>query len=475
MKRIMLGREAVRKTIAGVTLAVLVIGLAGPAWPALCLTCQYDNPTIPGVPIPKPPQIAIQFNGCFAQPQLGFDLQPLVDSLMDGVDAAFERLRDMIEDDELTLPSYYLPALWPNPDIRVRCPDANNTNITVWFEQPGFYGSGDTDAARETLANTLALRKVDHFAIQVHDGAIAAFLSLATAIAQAQINKTSKGTFLEGDVHLTGKTVSYGDSSKTIATQITGRVDGQITGEYTPFWIAFNEQLYMSVPSPRSYSKPAYQRVSCNGSASFDYGSSVDTVLGNLFVTLLDPIVVALNNHQDVDIDAMIDGQIMALDGPGCMIAPMFPSQVLVPGTTFKLVFDYTRLVVSGGVTAAGETMLVPRSPSVSILGPYTIWAESDTAPAAKYYVSPRDLRAPLTVHWEAPNGGVVAAPSSLATTISWPGLVVQAGSQYSRKVKLTVTDADGATVSRERWILIKSADTQPEPGCLMNCDPVSQ
>jgi hypothetical protein len=203
-------------------------------------------------------------------------------------------------------------------------------------------------------------------------------------------------------------------------------------------------------------------------------------VLANLFLTFLDPIADAFNGGAQIDIDAMIDGQVKSLKGPGCYITQAVPQQMLIPGMNWKLVFTYDRVVVNNGITIGAKMLGKLREPRVyinSFSGPDTIWAQPNVLPEGEFNTVPHDLRAPLTVLWEAP-GAVILNQGQPSTKIRWNLNVDQIDEQYVRQVKVTVTDADGATVTRQESVLIRSNLGQPDPdwnGCLANCGDGSQ
>jgi hypothetical protein len=146
----------------------------------------------------------------------------------------------------------------------------------------------------------------------------------------------------------------------------------------------------------------------------------------------------------------------------------------------WKLVFTYSSLKVSNGVTLVAEVLGKLREPRVyfnSFSGPGTILAQPNVLPEGEFYTVPHDLRAPLTVLWEAP-GAVILNQGQPSTKIRWNLNVDQINEQYVRQVKVTVTDADGATVTRQESVLIRSNLGQPDPdwhGCLANCGDGSQ
>lgn len=409
---------------------------------------------------------AMQVSPCLSL--TGIDPQSLATPIRDAVNAGFAKMRvalgvkatywaELNRDDGKQ--PFLHPGLWPNPDVRVNCPNNENTNITVWFRPTGAYGPADTDLARQTLTANLSARTLaENFAIRVHDGGMKAFLDIARAYAQQKVDRALKGQPLEGDVHLGDYSITYDNSAKRMTTRMDGWVEGQLTGETTEFWTIFTENLSINWDKASIY---------CNGTGSFDYGSSVDTVVLSVFNTVLDPIVDALNGDKDLDIDAMVDGQLGGVSGPACQIAPMFPRQYIVP-LPLKLVFEYKRLTLANGITAGGVMQLRPRQPAVSLVGPDPVYAASNESPAGVFRARPSDMRPPVTVQWQAV-GGVVESPSNATTRIHW-NTRIDPGEQTSRTIRVTATDVDGYTRTDQMVVRLRSTADMPDDPLPLPC-----
>jgi hypothetical protein len=452
-----------RAMAAGLMLAAALALGSGPAEAARCEDCDPGQGGGAGGGTAKPvvPMIALQLNFCMSALHVpGIDEQMLVEPLKDAVRSAFATMRAALGVKSTALAEaqrsdgktpFLHPWLWPSPDVRVYCPNANATNVGVWFEAPGAYGPQDTAGARN--AATRALRRpLDMFSFRVHDSALKAFLDIARKYAQAKVNQSIKGTPLEGDVWLTDIVTSYDNVAKRVTTRLNGYVEGQLTGENTDFWTVFRETLSINWDGRSIY---------CSGKGSFDYGSSVDAVVFNILLAVLDPIVDAMNNDQNLDIDAMMESEIANVKGPACQLPAMFPRQMIVP-LPLKLVFNYKHLTVSDGVAVGGDMQLVPREPAVTILGPDPLYVEAGEVPQAVYRARPYDMRTPLTVSWETPGGIIVANPNTSLPTIRW-NVSVAPGQQVNRIIRVTVTDADGYTRTAQKTVRIRSAADKPD------------
>ena len=442
----------------------MLTALAAPALATVCITCEQDEngstPTGPAGPYPpKPPMLAIQYGTCFTL--LGIDPQSLVPEITAAIRQGFAEMRAALgvkdtylaEANRTDRPPFLHLALWPSPDVRVHCPSANAQNITVWFKWPGYYGPGDTDAARQAATENLQVRGAYSLGIRVHDGAIKAFVEIARDFARREVSSAVQGTPLAGEVHVTNFTIGYDNVRKRITTRVNGFVEGQITSETTDFWTTFTEDLSINSDG---------RSLSCRGTTTFNYDGGMDVVFWDVFNFAFNWLVAALNNGRRIDIDEMAGGAVANTDGPACQIAPLFPRQYIVP-LPLKLVFNYQALSVNDGVTVYGYAQLVPRQPGAAISGPNPLYVDPYDRPAATYSVRPIDMRGPLTITWEAP-GALIMSPHAGTTPVTWQFYADPAVDVYSRALKVTVTDVDGYTASRQTNVWIRSTADQDEP-----------
>ena len=159
---------------------------------------------------------------------------------------------------------------------------------------------------------------------------------------------------------------------------------------------------------------------------------------------------------------AMVEGEVRsALAGIaipnlslGKLVLKVVPRQVLIPGPSRKkLVFGFDDIEVSLGpdgkgilFTGSNDPELVLRTPYLAIFGPHEFKLNTALAiPATRtgeYFTGTADMRAPMTASWTAQ--GSVAKPTALKTNITFS----TAGAPKTKKVSVTVTDADGTTLA---------------------------
>ena len=481
--------------------ATLLLGFATSLQPgqaphaAICQNCEATPvPDVPTYIPPPPPMVALQFDQCIFSDYSVFSMvmdKPAFTNVVAGTaNGVFKQMRNALgvydhyqtEANRTDREPFLHPALWPNLDIRIEdCvqQDAGGygTNVAVWFEQPGYYGSSDTTESRNWWAKNMNYREVNNqsgqVGIHIDDRALQSMLSIAKAYGQRQIDKQVKGSALENKVKIRGSTITYNDTTKKITTRVDARIDGILTGEYTNFWAVMNDQLsiteryvgYGQAPWFNDYVSEAW----CSGTSKVDYDGSVDTFVANIVLNVADPIITAFNNGQPISINNVLNKSARMLQGPGCHLAKPFTArQFLVPNTDMKLVLDFPVLQVQGGVTVLGRYALAWRNMSVSInglAGPGILYADPNEQPEGQFYATPRDLDSFLTYTWEAP-GAIIAQPNAQSTKIRWP-ITVTSGQQVSKTVKVTVRDGSGHVVSKQESVLIRSSDTIPETDCV--------
>ncbi|OEJ36521.1 hypothetical protein BGK72_38125 [Streptomyces agglomeratus] len=157
------------------------------------------------------------------------------------------------------------------------------------------------------------------------------------------------------------------------------------------------------------------------------------------------------------------------LGGAGCTGAALTPSQDIPLRGGNKAAFRYRRMEVSdGGIFAGGQALLVPREPTVWIVG-IAQWAADvdDTTVRARYFLRTDDLRGVLQMIWTA--DGNVEAPTEAATFVTFDieGAVV--GTVLRKLISVRVADQDGLTAEATREVEIYVQDIADEdvpPAC---------
>jgi hypothetical protein len=146
--------------------------------------------------------------------------------------------------------------------------------------------------------------------------------------------------------------------------------------------------------------------------------------------------------------------------GPGCAAAALFPSQVLIPNTNFKLVFAYQRVVVNAeGITAGGGMRTLGRDPVVSIEGPSDLNViRGQASVSARFTIRAREVRAPLSVTW---SGAQFEHPHGISTDATF-FIDEKLHLQEQRTLTVTVIDADHNTVKGTHRLTIHIRPDEP-------------
>jgi hypothetical protein len=139
--------------------------------------------------------------------------------------------------------------------------------------------------------------------------------------------------------------------------------------------------------------------------------------------------------------------------GPGCAAASLFPRQILVPDTNFKVLFLYLRVVVNqDGITAGGTMKRVVRDAAVSIEGPNDVDVfRGQTSVTARFSVKARDLRPPLSIEWSGAQFDHPHGFNTAATLLVGSQLQIQ----EQRNLTVKVRDADHHTVEATHALTI--------------------
>ena len=190
--------------------ATLLLGFAAGLQPgqapqaAICLTCEATPvPDVPTYIPPPPPMVALQFDQCIFSDYSVFSMvmeKPAFTNVIAATaNGVFKQMRNALgvydryqsEANRTDREPFLHPALWPNLDIRIEdCVPQEaggyGTNVAVWFEQPGYYGSTDTTEARSRMAKEMNYREVNNqsgqVGIHIDDRALQSMLSIAKAI-----------------------------------------------------------------------------------------------------------------------------------------------------------------------------------------------------------------------------------------------------------------------------------------------------
>ena len=144
--------------------------------------------------------------------------------------------------------------------------------------------------------------------------------------------------------------------------------------------------------------------------------------------------------------------------GPGCAAAALFPKQVLIPNTNFKLVFGYQRVVVNTeGITAGGGMRTIGRDPAVTIEGPSDVNViRGQKSVVAPFTIRMREMRPPFSVTW---SGAQFEHPHGITTDATF---LIGAPLQEQRVVTVKVSDADHNKVETTHRLTIHIRPDEP-------------
>jgi hypothetical protein len=199
-----------------------------------------------------------------------------------------------------------------------------------------------------------------------------------------------------------------------------GRIVTTITGTYDPpllifpdvgFTYTITDTLELEAPGSRPPLRTRSDR---------DVDAGTPGVLAaGLIVGLVSPILGAIVFFAA---DPIAESQAPAVSSLGSTLASQWPSEFLTsirpPFLPGKFTLSWTDLTVDqDGVLTSGTFSPEGRSPNVLIIGPRRVTVREAIGDAAgRYRIDPRDLRAPLTIHWTGAGHGTAPSLSILFT-----------------------------------------------------------
>jgi hypothetical protein len=372
----------------------------------------------------SPPDMAIQFSTCLSSPLPAF----VIGSVHDGLAAAMTDL-DLNHDD---------PA--PNPDVRHACIGGRSV-FGAWLHPAGSYGGTDTDTARNVglgTVNLLAGGETVAFNV-THDG--------IDRLVQIRWQDQPKQLDDDGNADPNGR-VHLGDSFNMIYN------DHDAIFDYDSQRIVTGPSIYLTVDGYYDYIQDTDIRLYIDDFLTLTpfgalqcktYAAAVPTE------TTIDTILASLTGGGGSSLGDVVS------QGPGCKIASLLPRTVLLPTTSLKVLFSYSRVdsLDATGLTFAGTWTPSQRQGSLWINGP-TILTQDGTLPfTGTWSVTASDLRPPFTVSWTAIGAAPVSGQNLMSATMTWDLPTLTAGQQTSRNVVVTVTDADGVSAQRIKPITL--------------------
>jgi hypothetical protein len=357
-----------------------------------------DDPPPPPPPPPSisTPDLAIQFPFC---------------------------LKTLGDVDEAEIVNTLHQAFGPNSDVRTACINEKTQPIGIWL-RPAV-----TEAAKQ--ARERGLRSLNI----VGRGEVFSFFINASTIrrkAQEEWDKMPKR--LDGDnnpdpngsIHLTGFSVSF-DSPDRVVARVTG----------------FDERPWpdasFTVTSTDTLSADGVL-IHCDSDIDLDVDTSWISFLAGFFSLVLPPLGLVFLTELII-IASVDDPDPQA--GVGCAAASLLPREILI-SRGLKILFNYTRIqVATTGIFAGGTLNIIPRGPEVTITGTTLIAVEEGRQRVSKSYgLITEDLRPPLRFDWGG--DGFPITRHSNTTQISFNLTGAKAGDILTRRVTVSVTDADG-------------------------------
>jgi hypothetical protein len=401
--------------LAGVSHAQFVLCPNGP-----CTGIDPSGPRRPPQYVSKP-DMSLQFSTCLGSATGAF----VADTVRSALVGAMKEL-DSNHDD---------PP--PNPEVRHACVNGKST-LGGWLQPVGAYGATDTATARNVglgQVNTLAAGET--FAFNFRPIGISRLVQIRWNDQPRRIDDDGNAD-PGGDVHLTSFGLSYQNADyygrRVVDLTIYGWYDGI---QNTDIAIDIDDFLTVS----------QYGQLNCE---TYAWVHPTETTIDTILASLTGGAGGSL-------------GDVLG-KGPGCQIANRLPRTVLVPQSTVKAVFNYSRVnsYPSTGLTFGGTWTIQNRQPWVDVQGPISLLAEPGQLFSGTFTAFPHDMRPPFTVSWTSLNATPVSGPNRSATILwSLPNLAL--GSQVQRILSATVIDADGQSASGYQSVILKRvADSDP-------------
>ncbi len=324
-------------------------------------------------------------------------------------------------------------AIDPNADVRTACVSGTQ-RIGIWLRP--FVNNQDNQARDRGLQRLNILGAGETLTFFINAALIRRQALDGWNAAPKRLNGDG-GADPNGPIHLTGFSVSF-ESPNRVVTKVTG----------------FDERPWPDVDFTLTTTDTlsvSGGQVNCTSQRNLDVDTSWLNFLTGLFLILLPPLGIVFL------VERIIVGSADAPSGdagPGCAAAKLIPREILIPGGQ-KVVPSYSRIEVSsGGIFAGGTFVVIPRAPAVTISGQSQISVvEGTTSLSRSYSIVTDDLRPPLQVTWSG--DGVAVNPHAESTSIRFGLTGAQVGQVLTRRVAVTVTDADNLLASNELIVRI--------------------
>jgi hypothetical protein len=345
-----------------------------------------------------------------------------------------------------------------NPWLTSTCSAAGSL-IGVWLTQPS--GFSDSATARAAgVANAAFLSGGETFGVQLSAAAFHKFTDDAWKLIPKSFD-TNGNPNANGPIFLQ----SYSLNLQQLSTS-SGKIQLSISGKYdAPVDIPFDVEVTDLLTKVAG-------KISCANSNSVDVDTSIidDLIVVSVFTApFLIPALVDARNQADSYKQLPVG---VIPENQKCIAKKAIPDDVPTTGASGvlfkgkKVDFSYSRLVVNNiqGVIAAGTWALVPRVPTVTIVGPAQIKGDTDADSVSAFYtVSTHDLVRPFqSVLWTASGALSKTAGTSAAgwptLSVNWPATSVV----KSVSVQISVVDNLQASASKTTSIVLTPGGLPP-------------
>lgn len=394
----------------------------------------FPDPDNPPPPPPPPavsaPDIALQFRPCLEDipTEPGFDLEG----------AVISAIKD---------------SVGGSADVRYEC--GNETGkIGIWLRPSG--SEAANQARQRGLDHVNILQPSgENFAVFVNASYIRGAANDAWDQAPKRLNGDGNPD-TGGPIHLTGFEVDFQGPDKII-TRIKG-FDERPWPDVS-FTLNITDTFSVSGADVRVDSKTDLDA----DTGWIDFLTGLATFLGAVINPLFF-IAAAGFLTERIIIGSADPGQ---QSGAGAAAAQQIPKEIYVQGG-FKLVCQYSRVNVStGGVSAGGTVLFVPRIPTVSISGPTQIAVTDGATTVSKTYaIHTDDMRGGLSITWTG-DGFPVHKHDNPTSARFGVGNIVPGQSRLEH-IQVNVTDVDGLSAQATLGVSIHmtSAEDNIPPVC---------
>lgn len=341
-------------------------------------------------------------------------------------------------------------ALGSSTDVRYVCLD-NSGRIGIW-NRPST--SASVDPARDRgLAAVSAIDPGEQFAVWINADSVRNQAQSAWSAAPKRFDHEGQPAD-DGPIHLTSLDVAF-SAPDNVVTTVKGY--DETTWPAVDFTLTATDRIVTSA-----------FHIQVMSESQLETDATWFNALTGIFVALgflLSPVfflpalgfaiesAVVTNIHPDIH-----------RSGVGALVARSLPQEIMIQGGR-KLEPVYHRVDVnSGGLIAAGQVLVLNRTPSVSIESLPRISVPAGASTVTRTFKAiAQDLRGRLTVAWTGDGSASPADGKSTSVTFSTNG--VTRNHPVNKHVTVHVTDRDGLTASASTSVqLFTTRDESGDP-----------